>query len=278
MLAIALSLAACLGWGVSDFLGGLKSRQLPSLTVLIVANIFGTVLISAIVLLRGVPLPLHPQLLWAAGGGLSGLLAMLMLYRGFALGSMSIIAPLSASGILLPVIWGLFLGESLSLIKYLGIAAAVCGIICAAREMDPFSHKKKLTRGLHLALGAALGFGLFFIFMDRACEIDPYWAALIMRISYGLFPLFMIPFIRPSFRVDPSDLPGIAFIGIADALAGFSFALATTIGLLSVVSVVGSLYPAVTVILSTTLLHERQQAVQYLGVGLALTGVVLLSL
>ncbi|MCF8109698.1 MAG: DMT family transporter [Desulfohalobiaceae bacterium] len=278
MLAIALSLAACLGWGVSDFLGGLKSRQLPSLTVLIVANIFGTVLIGAIVLLRWVPPPLHPDLLWAVGGGLSGLLAMLMLYRGFAVGSMSIIAPLSASGIILPVIWGLFQGEALDFLKYLGIAAAILGIICAAREKDPFSHKKQLTRGLHLALGAALGFGLFFILMDRACEIDPYWAALIMRISYGVFPLFMIPWARPSFRVDSSDLPGIAFIGIADALAGFSFALATTIGLLSVVSVVGSLYPAVTVILSTTLLHERQQAVQYLGVGLALTGVVLLSL
>lgn len=277
MLSIALSLAACLGWGLADFLGGLKSRQVPALTVLVVSNIFGSVTIGAIVLLRGVALPLHPELLWAILAGLSGMLAMLMLYRGLAVGSMSIIAPLSAAGAILPVLWGLVLGESLGLLRSLAIAAAFLGIFCASREKDPFSQAKRLTRGLNLALGAAVGFGLFFIFMDRASEVDPYWATLIMRITFALFLLPLLVRFRPSFKVDRSDLPGIAFLGTVDALAGFAYALATTVGLFSIVAVVGSLYPAVTVILSTLILHERQQSIQYLGVVLALTGVVLLS-
>ena len=277
MLSITLSLTACLGWGLADFLGGLKSRQLPALTVLIYANFFGSLTIGAIVLLRGVFLPLNPELLWAVLGGLSGMLAMLMLYKGLAVGSMSIIAPLSASGVILPVLWGLIMGESLGLVRTLGIAVAICGVFCASREKDPFSQAKRLTRGLNLALGAALGFGLFFIFMDRASEVDPYWATLIMRITHGLFLLPLLFFTRPSLKVDHSDLPGIVILGTVDALAGFAYALATTIGLLSIVSVVGSLYPAATVILSTLILHERQQAIQYLGVVLALTGVVLLS-
>ncbi len=103
MLALSLSLAACFGWGVADFLGGLKSRQLSVFTVLMVSSIFGLAVILAIVLVRGVAPPTNPVVLWAVLGGFAGLGAMFFLYRGLSIGSMAIVAPISATGVILAI-------------------------------------------------------------------------------------------------------------------------------------------------------------------------------
>ena len=127
------------------------------------------------------------------------------------------------------------------------------------------------------AIGAAVAIGIFFIVMDRASDVDPLWAALLMRFSYCVFLLPVIVVVRPSLKVGLSHLPGIVTLGVFDAIAGVVWAIATTMGMLSLVSVLGSLYPAVTVILASVILHEKPQSVQLIGIILAISGVALIS-
>lgn len=275
MITLSLSLAACMGWGVADFLGGLKSRQLPVITVLMLSNAFGTLAVTLIVCVRGKALPDNPVLLWAVIAGIIGILAMFSLYKGLSEGSMAVVAPISATGVILPVIFGMVQGESLTNLQLLGIISAITGSVFAGREKD--AENRNIARGAGFAAAAALSIGLFYIVMDQASEADPYWAAFIERLSYGLFLTLIVVVSGASLKISRSHLPSVMLIGITDALAGFAFAVAATIGMISIVSVVVSLYPAVTVFLSAMILRERPGKVQSVGVSLALLGVVLIS-
>ncbi|MBW2193811.1 MAG: DMT family transporter [Deltaproteobacteria bacterium] len=277
MIAIGLSLAACLGWGIADFLGGLKSRQLPTITVLVLSNMIGITVIGLIVGLRGEALPGNPALLWAVAGGIAGIAAMLMLYQGLAVGSMSIIAPISATGVILPVILGIATGDTLSVTQKLGIASAMFGSVLAGMENGRNNQGKQLAEGVEFAVAAAVAIGLYFIVMAQASKADPYWATFIMRLSFAIFLVPMVIKVRPALRIKRFHMPAIMVMGTVDALASVAFALATTMGMLSLVSVVGALYPAITIFLSVLILRERIQKTQIAGVLLAITGVVLIS-
>ncbi|BCS97193.1 membrane protein [Desulfoluna limicola] len=278
MFALSLSLAACFGWGIADFLGGLKSRHLPTITVLTVSNIFGVAMIFALVCLRGTPLPDDPALWWAVAGGMTGIIAMFLLYKALAIGPMSIIAPISSLGAILPLAVGLTTGDELSTLQCMGIPTAIAGTLLAVREKGEKKKRTTRSKGVWMALASAVAVGCFLIVMDRASAVDPYWSALIMRSSYGVFLTPFVFVLRPPLNVGRLHLPGIITLGVVDALAGFAFAMATTVGMLSLVAVVGSLYPAVTILLSSVLLRERLLPTQYVGVSLALAGVVLISL
>ena len=277
MLAIGLSLAACLGWGVADYLGGIKSRQLSVLSVLIISTFFGLGLIIAIVWARGQGLPHNPMMLFAIAAGAAGTLALLLLYRAMAIGSIAIIAPISATGVVLPVLMGLASGDNPSHLQGLGMAAAMIGSVLASREKNNGNKEKRPAAGIGLAVGAAVCVGTFFIVMDHASDVDPYWAALIMRASQCIFLLAAAVYARPPLRIGRIHLPALIALGFVDALANFSWAIAATRGMLSLVSVIGALYPAVTVLLAVMLLKERPRRVQGVGVILAIVGVVLIS-
>ena len=277
MVALSLSLAACFGWGVADFLGGLKSRQLSVFSVLLVSSFFGLGTILGIVLIRGVAPPDDPALLLAVVGGLAGVAAMFFLYRGLSIGSMAIVAPISATGVILPVIVSLAGGDSPTLLQKLGMAAAIIGAVLASREKNNDGNGSRLATGVGLAVGSAIAAGIFFVVMDVASEADPYWAAFLMRFSY--FALLIIIFLlrRPAARTGNIHMPAMVVLGICDALAGFAYALATTRGMLGLVAVVGAQYPAVTVLLSMLILRERPQPAQFMGVILAVGGVTFIS-
>jgi drug/metabolite transporter (DMT)-like permease len=277
LIALSLSLAACLGWGVADFLGGLKSRQLAVFSVLMISSIFGLGAVLAIVLVRGVGPPDNPALLLAVVGGIAGVAAMFCLYRGLSIGSMAIVAPISAAGVILPVIVGLAAGDSPTFLQKLGMAAAIAGAVLASREKNADGNGNRLAAGVGLAIGSAIAAGIFFVVMDRASEADPYWAAFLMRLSYFIFLVIIFLLKKPPIRIKKAHLPAIIVLGIFDSLAGFAYALATTHGMLGLVAVVGGLYPAVTVLLSILILHEKPQAIQFIGVLLAVGGVTLIS-
>jgi len=277
LLALSLSLAACVGWGVADFLGGIKSRQLAVFSVLMISSIFGLGVVLVIVLIRGAAPPDNPALLLAVVGGIAGLAAMFCLYRGLSIGSMAIVAPISATGVILPVIVGLTAGDSPIFVQKLGMAAAIAGAVLASREKNASGNGNRLAAGVGLAIGSAIAAGIFFVVMDQASEADPYWAAFLMRFSYFIFLMIIFLLKKPSVRMKKAHLPAIMVLGVFDSLAGFAFALATTHGMLGLVAVVGGLYPAVTVLLSILILRERPQATQFIGVLLAVGGVVLIS-
>ena len=277
MVALSLSLAACLGWGVADFLGGLKSRQLSVFSVLMVSSFFGLGAILVIVLVRGVAPPGDPALLLAVVGGIAGVAAMFFLYRGLSIGSMAVVAPISATGVILPVIVSLAAGDNPSFLQKLGIAAAIIGAVLASREKNDDGNGSRLSTGVGLAIGSAIAAGVFFVVMDQASEADPYWAAFLMRFSYFAFLIIIFLLKRPVVQAGKVHMPAIIVLGICDALAGFAYALATTRGMLGLVAVVGALYPAVTVLLSMLVLRERPQRTQFIGVLLAVGGVTFIS-
>ena len=277
MVALGLSLAACLGWGVADFLGGLKSRQLTVFSVLLVSSFFGVTAILGIVVVRGVAPPDDPALLLAVVGGLAGVAAMFFLYRGLSIGSMAIVAPISATGVILPVIVSLTGGDNPTFLQKMGMAVAIIGAVLASREKAKDGNGSRLATGVGLAVASALAAGVFFVVMDMASEADPYWAAFLMRFSYFALLISIFLFKRPEVRTAKMHMPAIVVLGVCDALAGFAYALATTRGMLGLVAVVGALYPAVTVLLSVLILHERPQPGQFMGVILAVSGITFIS-
>ncbi|RLC23861.1 MAG: hypothetical protein DRH93_06145 [Deltaproteobacteria bacterium] len=277
MLPVTLSIFACFGWGIADFIGGLKSRDLPTLSILMISSLTGTFLLGGILLLLKSPLPSDPLILWAVPAGFIGIAAMFMLYRSLAVGSMAILAPISATGVVLPVIWGIFFGDTLSGLCILGMVLAILGSLLAVMEYDTKRKSKKLTQGIGLAAGSAFFVGLYFITMDTACTHHPIWASMIMRSSALIIfiPLLLIKTV--TVNIGKVQLPYILLMGAMDTMAAFCFALATSKGMLSQVAVISSLYPVVTIVLSAAITGERIQKVQFSGVVLALAGVTLIS-
>jgi drug/metabolite transporter (DMT)-like permease len=277
MLAAVLALAASVSWGVGDFLGGLKSRTLSPVAVLAVAQPVGLAAIALAVALSGEPWP--GSSVWpavpAAVLGTSGIVAF---YRGMAAGTISLVAPIAATGALIPVTFGLLTGERPSPLQLGGIALAVGGAVVTSYEPGTGGRRGGLAAGIAWALVAAVAFGSFFVPMHEAAEDGFLWAVLVFRVVSTALVLVAALAVRPHLPRSPHDLRTIAVIGLADTGGNVFFgAAAAEQGLVSVVSVLASLYPVVTVVLARTYLRERVGRVQEAGAVATIAGVVLVS-
>ena len=283
MLAVALGLGSSLCWGLADFFGGLQSRKRAMLAVLLVSQGVALLLLLPLALALADEGPSAAAVGWAALGGAAGVVALGAFYRGLAIGTMSVVAPISATGAAVPVLVGLVEGERPGLLQVAGMAAALAGVILASRECEPAeelgdAHRQAGRAAVGLALVAALGFGTFFVGIDRAsATADVPWVIVISRSCSLVLVLVAALLARPGLPRDPVSFGALAIIGVLDLGANGLFAIATTKGLLSVVAVLGSLYPAVTVVLARVVLAERVSRVQEVGVALTLAGVVAIS-
>jgi drug/metabolite transporter (DMT)-like permease len=220
---------------------------------------------------------------WAALGGSAGVVALGAFYRGLAIGTMSVVAPISATGAAVPVLVGLAEGERPGVLQVAGMVAALAGVILASRESEPAedlgsAHRRAGRAAVGLALVAAVGFGTFFVGVDRAAATtDVAWVIVISRSCSLVLVLIAALVARPDLPRDAVSFGALAMVGVLDLGANGLFAIATTKGLLSVVAVLGSLYPAVTVVLARVVLAERVSRLQEVGVGLTLAGVVAIS-
>jgi drug/metabolite transporter (DMT)-like permease len=300
MLGIALALASSVAWGTSDFLGGLRSRRMSALTVLLVSQPVGLVLALAFALaVGGDALSLRDAAI-AAGAGATVVMALGAFYRAMALGSVTVVATIGALGVLVPVAAGLVQGDRPGGVQAIGAVAGIAGVVLVAREPDPewraaskvavgskpaapapsgrWGLASSLARrpGLLAAL-AALGFGTFFLGLDLSSGPQPAWTIVAARTGGVAALLVAAAFVRPSMRIESALLPSLVAIGFFDVLANSLFAVATNHGLLSLVAVAGSLYSAVTVLLARFVLGERLAVSQQAGVVIALAGVALIA-
>ena len=275
MSAVALGLASSLAWGFADFFGGLQSRRRPVLAVMVVTLTAGLVLAVVAVALHGEGPPSGiAWIAWSVGGSLLGIAGLASFYRGLATGNMGVVAPISSAAAVIPLCVGLATGERPSAVQGVGVVVALVGVVLASREE---TEGARVAAGVWLALGAAVGFGGFFVAMDRASEADPYWAILVARLA-SLAALWAATlFTRTLVPHTPRDLAILAPIGLLDTAANLLYALATTKGLLSLVAVLGSVYPVVTILLARFLLHERLHVLQRVGAVGALAGAALIS-
>lgn len=279
MVAVALGIGTALCWGLADFLGGLRTRRLTLPVVLLVSQLTGLAAIAVVVAAGGLEVPAVGDLAPALVAGVCQLTGIAALYRALAIGTMSVISPISASGAaVLPVIVGVAAGERPGALQFAGMAAAFAGVILASRTPGSMGAGAPSREALALSAIAALGFGGFYVGMDAAVDkAEPFWALLAARASAGAVLVAVLLTLRPRLGANPPDLPALAAIGLLDVGANACFTLGAETGLLSVVAVLASLYPVGTVVLARALLGERLVAVQAAGVAVALAGVALIA-
>jgi drug/metabolite transporter (DMT)-like permease len=274
VLAVLLALGASATWGLADFFGPLKGRRLGALRVLVYAQLAGLTTIALVVAVRGKG-PAHPAVFFAVPAAVSGTLGLYSYYRGMAVGAMSVVAPIAGASAAVPVVFGVATGDRPSLVTGAGITAALTGVVLASRERR--EGRAGIAAGVGLALLAAIGFGCYFPPMHAAGEADFWWAALLFRTTSTSVILAAALVRRPPLALAAPDVLVICLVGIGDMSGNLLFAAASSQGLVSVVSVLASLYPVVTVVLARAVLRERVGRLQEVGVLLTLTGVALIS-
>ena len=278
-MASLLALLSSLSWGTSDFLGGLASRRVGAIRVLSVSYPAGAALITVLAWLV-----IPGRLTWslvatAAVVGSVGAVAIGLLYAALARGQMGIISPITAvlSGAV-PVLVGLAIGEALSTLAFAGVVIAGIAVILVSREPGP--HRRTPVSAVVLAVASGLAIGAYLSVLGTAPDDSGIWVAAIGRwFSTVIVVAILIGMIGRG-RGTSARYPWILALsaGALDALANAIFQLAAQRGLLAIVAVIGSLYPAATVILARIFLKETLSRIQLTGVVLALLAASALAL
>jgi drug/metabolite transporter (DMT)-like permease len=271
-----LALCASLTWGVGDFLGGVKARAMSSLMVMAASQPFGLAALGIGVAVRGTGIP-GDEVAWSALSAVLGTIGLFAFYRGLATGAMSVVAPIAAVAAGVPVIWGVAVsGDHVHGLQAIGFVAAVGGSVAASLELRP--ERAQVAAGVGWAALAMLAFGAYYVPMHAASTHDWLWPAFLFRCTSVtiVVSLALARGLRPGGL--RAHWPGLVAVGFLDTGGNALFAAASsTHGLLSVVSVLASLYPVVTVLLARLVLGERVQRTQDAGVLVALAGVVLIT-
>jgi drug/metabolite transporter (DMT)-like permease len=276
LLALAISLASACSWGISDFLGGLTSRRIAVLAVLAISQPLGLVLALLWVATLGADTIPAGDLAIAFLAGAASLGGLGAFYAAMAMGTISVVAPIAALGVVIPVVVGLAGGEEPTAIQLAGLVVAVAGVVVLSYKEDP-RHQPVARRSILLAIGAAVGFGIFFTGLDAASADRPGWAIVFTRAGGIAAMAAAVIAVRPSFAGVGGVLPALIAIGFFDMFANALFAVASTKGLLAVVAVGSSMYPAFTIALAHLVLGERLLLSQRFGVVAALIGVGLIA-
>lgn len=282
-MAPLLALAAAVCWGVADFIGGTQARRATVLSVVLISQLTGLLLLGSIVVGRQVPVPPTDMLLAGLGTGVVGAFAFYGIYASLAMGNMARVAPIFGTASIIPLTAGLISGDQPSTAQLMGICFAVVGVILVSAEgtaeVEP-SHSET-RRALAVAMLTAICLGSSMIGVDYVADYDPYWATLLMRTMGALIMAATAVVLLARGR-SPLALAGVALtplilMGLLDTAANALWAIASTQGLLSVVAVLGSIFPAVTVLLALTILRDRIDWVQASGVVLTLLGTALIT-
>ncbi|MFC8126792.1 EamA family transporter [Streptomyces sp. NPDC057302] len=281
------ALATSLMYGLADFGGGLLTRRIPALTVVVASQTIAVIVLGVIVVATGGWTEWGPQLWFAVAAGLLGPVAMLAFYKALAIGPMSVVSPLASVGVVVPVGVGLFLGERPGVPQFAGLTVAIVGIVLAG---GPELRGAPVQRqAVLLTLLAAFGFGavlaliseassnltgLFLaLFVQRVTNVAAGGAALFVSVQRGGVALPE----GAGMGLLWAALPALAFVGLADVAANGTYSLAAQNGPVTLAAVLSSTYPVITALAARAVLKERLRGVQAAGAGLALVGTVLLA-
>jgi drug/metabolite transporter (DMT)-like permease len=280
VLGLPLALCSSVCWGVSDFVGGMQARKVPLLRVLVISQGLGLACVAVILAIRGTGPPAFAHVWPALAAGLAGTAALAAFYRALAVGSMSIVAPISATGVVVPVAVGIAGGDRPAAIQLAGIVAASIGVVLASREQQhdvESSDTRMAPATIALSLIAALGFGSFFVGIRSAARVDVLWALFFSHAAGVTMLVIAILIVRPPRLADRGRLLPLSVVAGLDLGANVLYAVATHHGLLSEVAVASSLYPLATVILARVVLGERVRRVQEIGIVAAVAGVAMMA-
>lgn len=276
-MAILWALGAATTYGIADYLGGRATRQSPAPAVTFAGQSVALILLCGLVYASGTSVMGRTDFLWSAGAGFGGALALVTFYRAMAVGPMTVVAPITAVvNIAMPVIVGIAQGERPSAVSYVGIGLAP---IAVALIGDVLSSKQThvQSRAIWLSLIAGTGFGLIFVCLAQTSDDAGLWPLLAQRMT-SVPTVAIVGLIGyRSLRVTRNVGTFAILSGVLDTLANSLYLTAARSGMLSLVGVITSLYPASTVILAMRIDKERIHKGQMLGVGVAIASVVAIS-
>ncbi len=275
VLAVIYGLASALTWGAGDFSGGLATRRANPYIVVAVSQGVGLLLLLALALLVGEPLPPQIDLMWGALAGVAGGVAVLLLYRALAVGQMGIAAPITAVlAAVGPVIFSAFTEGAPSELQLAGFVIAVMGVWLLSRPSGPLGKPE----GIGLAVLSGLAIGAFLILLQQAGTTALFWplvaartASLVMMTALVLLNRTAAEFPRRR------TLPVVLLTGVMDAAGNAFFVLAAQVGRLDVATVISSLYPASTILLAAIVLKERVMRLHVVGIVAALAAIALIA-
>jgi len=276
VLAAVLALFTSLCYGASNFVGPAISRDLPVYPVLIAGQAVAFAVSAAVLAAMQPALPGGTVLLAAVAAGVGNAAGLICFYRAASLGPLSLVTPIGSLGAIVPVAAGLASGESLGALKLAGLLLALGGVALASRRVGggaPAGHEREAAAW---ALLSALGFGTFLACVAPASEDGVFWAVMLSRGALLVALVAVALWLAAPLRVPASRLPLLAVPGLLLFAGTLAYSAATREGDLSVVSVLGSLFPVVTVGLAFAA-GERVSGVQATGIAAALTGIVLVS-
>jgi drug/metabolite transporter (DMT)-like permease len=275
MAAVVLALLTAVAYGVANYLGPLLSRRLPLGGVLLVGQITGLLGALVLVAVRGGSTD-RVGLLFGLGAGVANGVALASFYTAAARGPISIVAPIGSTGAVVPVVVSMIQGERPSVLQLVGIPVAIAGVALAAARAAPHPDADPVA-GIGLSVFAAAAFGTFLAVFAEAAHHGATAAVVSSRASLLVCTVAVVSVARLPWRVPRHDLPATALPGLLLVIGTAAYGIATTKGLVSIVSVLATLSPIVTVALAVLLLHERLIGRQRAGVAIALVGVVLLA-
>lgn len=277
-MPIVLALSSALVYGVADWCGGRASRFHPSAVVTVVGQTVSLVLIVVATALMGTAAPGGATFAWGFVGGLAGAVGLASLYYAFANGAMTVVAPISAVvGAVLPVAVGLAEGERPQTIAYVGIVLAIVAVALVSGAIGTHDRPTPVPI-MGFAVLAGAGFGLLFVALDQTDPDSGLWPLLAARVASVPFLLVLCVVLRSRPGAARRMLGLAVFAGALDMAANVLYLEAVRKGLLSLVAVVSSLYPASTVGLAFGVDGERVNRWQALGMVMAGVALVCVTL
>jgi drug/metabolite transporter (DMT)-like permease len=278
-MASFLALFSSLLWGTADFFGGKLTKKYKSLAVTGVSQSFG--LVFGLVIMLITSSWFAPTLSWSnyflpgVFAGTLGFIGLVAFYAGLATGRMGVVSPISSLSALIPLTVAFINGEKPSVVQLTGMAVALLGAFCAS---GPEIKDGISIRPLVYAVIAAFGFGGAITFIAQGSKSSAIMTMTTMRFTTFIIALVLFAKYKTAGGFSKKDIPILIGIGGADFFGNLLLGVATTKGLVSLAVVLGSLFPIVTALLAYKLLHERLHKLQYLGIGIAILGVVIISL
>ncbi len=276
MLAALLALAASFTWGSSNYLAGIESRRRSVWQVTALSQLFAAIVAGAAVLIARQSPPGLADTLILLLAGVATTVGIVAFYRALAIGTMSVVSPIIAANVLVPVTYGLLTGERPGLTAYLGMVCTIGGVVLVAwakRSARDHAHRSAVL----LAVLATGCWGFMLLALGTSGKDHPYWAVFDVRLTSICVVLVFLVVTRRGVRLRGQNLPAMVAIGGLLTVANILFTLATGIGYLSVVAILGSLSPVVVTAYAHALLGERLAPHQWAGYLAVFAGIVLLS-
>lgn len=275
-LSYALAVLSSITYGAADFCGGLATKRSSMYSVVVFSQLTGLILV--LIALPFLP-PSSPSAIdfaWGAASGMAGGIGVALLYRGLAVGVMSVVAPVTAVfAVIIPLFVGLLLGERPRGLAMIGVVLAIVAIVLVSQS-DHVEEGRAVTSGVMIAVASGIAIGIFLVFLQRTGPSAGLWPLVAARAVSIVFFTIAGMMARQTLMPRRESMPIVIGGGALDMLANILYLLAVRQGMLSIVATLTSLYPASTIILARIVLHERLRFVQLTGVLCAAVAIVMI--